>query len=57
MTCVNGRMRIQAIIYDQKICTIVLIEKVWTGSFFREGDPGSISKIPEKKKVDAEALG
>ena len=35
---------------------IVLLEKVRAGRFCRAGDPGSISKIPKKKKADVEAL-
>ena len=52
MPCVNGRTRVQTIIYAQKIGTIVLLEKVRAGKFCRAGDPESISKIPKKKKAD-----
>ena len=55
--CVNGRTRVQTIMYAQKIGTIVLPEKVQAGRFCRAGDPGSISQIPKKKKADVEALG
>ena len=49
MPCVNGQTRVQMIIYDQKIGTIVLLEKFQAGRFCQAGDPGSISKIPKRK--------
>ena len=57
MSCVNGQMHVQTIIYDQKIGTIVFLEKFRSSRFFWAGDPGSISNIPKKKKADVEALG
>ena len=56
MPCVNGQTRVQMIIYAQKIGTIMLLEKVQTRRFCRAGDPGSISKIPKKKKADVKGL-
>ena len=57
MPCVNGRTRVQTIIYAQKIGTIMLLEEVQADRFCRAGDPESISKFPKKKKADVEALG
>ena len=47
--CVNGQMRVQTIIYSQKIGTIVILEKFWAAGFFGQVTLG-LSQTPPKRR-------